>query len=170
MVCPRCGYVNTGEQKKCFSCGASLASVIYDVNKPVGFLRRGAAFLIDCVIIGVFAWLAQLITGEKYAVWFITVLIISIALPAVFELVADATPGKLLLGLRVAENRGLKPRPVSILLRNLLRTVFFFLPAFVAMKFPPLFIIAITEIFTIFGDKHQSIHDLMSKTMVVYKP
>lgn len=122
----------------------------------VGFVPRLGAFLIDAVIlIVVQSILTPLLGGADSALASNVSTVISIAYAVIFVSQYQATPGKMVLKIKVVDEAGNKPTMVNVVLRE---TVGKFVSA----------IILLGGYFMVLWDpKKQGLHDKIAKTYVV---
>jgi len=147
------------------------------------FHRRLIAFIIDLLIVGLAAYplilypwmntridvtadLAEQIDQVKIAVmaepdavfWrWMAAASVFVVYGIITEAMFAATIGKMIMGLRVSNDKGRRCSPQAILLRNLLR----FIELYPAMQFAP------TLIFVLMTRNRQRIGDLVARTVVV---
>jgi uncharacterized RDD family membrane protein YckC len=118
--------------------GAVSLDTLYEVEtpegillslRPAGLVARLQAYLIDFTIkLVVFIALSMVATkagGMGAAFMLITYFCLEWIYPMVFELSKDATPGKMVMGLKVVMDSGLPLTPAAAIVRNLLRAADF---------------------------------------------
>lgn len=135
---------------------------IYLEMRPAGVIARLYAFVIDVAIRGAIVIAAAMVLawagGMGLGAFLIVLFLIEWFYPVVFELMlAGATPGKRMLGLKVLMDNGLPITPAASLTRNLLR----------AADFLPL-LYAAGAMSMLWRSDFKRLGDLAAGTLVVY--
>jgi uncharacterized RDD family membrane protein YckC len=90
------------------------------------------------------------------------------------EAFAAATPGKMLLGMKIAAENGQRAKAVNLLLRYILKNSFFLIvlpfgiveDMILSILFLAIGLAVFVGFFLVLGEKKQALHDLISKTAV----
>jgi uncharacterized RDD family membrane protein YckC len=158
MDCPKCGYKSEQGLKSCLQCGFALTGRVFRPDRFAPIMLRAVAFVVDAIFSGLLIWGVTLIAGDIKSVFvkYIIGYIIYVAYGSVFEISPfQATPGKLLVGIRVINVNGKSIGLKFGFLRNLTK---------------------IFSVLTIFGgimafinDGNQAVHDLFGRDYVIYR-
>jgi len=167
VTCPRCQTKTPAEARFCFNCGAELVASVWPAAKYASFWLRLVAFSIDSFVLfivymalsvlRVVAELAQLAGGGTLPVFVASALIL--LTPSLYYWLMTGlrgqTLGKMVVGIRVVNNRGTKPGLARAALREsigkTISTVVLFLGFF----------------WVIWDDRAQGWHDKLASTYVV---
>jgi uncharacterized RDD family membrane protein YckC len=147
-TCPRCGRALTHEGAACPFCSAGVEA------QYAGFWMRFAAYIVDGIILGVAGFLVRL-TVSAVGAAFLIQMAIGAGYTIGFWSVEGATPGKMVMGMRVVKANG---EPLD------LGTAF--------VRYLGYFVSAITLgigfLLIAFTSEKRGLHDYIAGTMVVH--
>jgi uncharacterized RDD family membrane protein YckC len=163
ITCPKCGHENDASAMNCANCRVNLEWALKEKDRwaaPEEQDQWAAAYVIDCVIIFIVGYVVGSALGVVYGVFFalcgheftfnearldmITMplnLALYVTYFTAFEWLGGASPGKLILGMRVVKEDSTACDFPAALLRALMRFIdglFFGVVAAVTMK-PPFY-------------------------------
>ncbi len=168
MICSKCGRQNEEGNKFCSSCGTILSlEISKDTQNTTvvyaGVGKRVVAFIMDCVLsFGGIGYGVGVVTGNVTSTGFslsggsaFLAFFLIFAYFAGFEACFGATPGKMILKIKVTQRDGSKCDITAAILRNIL--------LFADAQF-----FGLVGIILILKAKHkQRLGDLIAKTVVI---
>lgn len=159
MDCPSCGYKLEEGLKSCLQCGHEITKKVFRPDRFAPMTLRIAAFIIDMILCGPIAYLLPALGGDLIKgslPRFIAGYIIYAIYGTVFETSPlQATPGKLLMRIRVIRVNGSNMGLKFGFLRNLTKILSIMTMVGAVMAF--------------INDGKQAVHDLFGRDYVIYK-
>lgn len=176
MFCPICGKEQAGDSTHCGNCGANLVqtpgtepgSSYTSIIEYAGFWKRLIAFVIDFILLGILYLLIGIVLAsiigtedDQYNTFLAIFYTLSFIVFWLYYAIAEsssiqATPGKIVLGIKVTDTEGKRISFLRSTGRNFAKIISWL-------------ILLIGYIMVAFTEKKQGLHDIIADTLVVTK-